>query len=111
LAKDPPPIEDGRWNGYLIDITCALGRREAEPDLGQKHTKRCLQMAACDRSGFGLLLKGNQVLRFDEQGNRLARKLVSKTSKQENFRIVVQGTELNGALQVKKIELKSSKRQ
>jgi hypothetical protein len=94
-----------KWAGYLIDITCARERKETEPDLGQKHTRKCLQMPACDRSGFGLLTDSNELLRFDETGNGKVRALVTKTNRKSNLRVIVQGIVENGILKIKHIEL------
>src|SRR5215813_14071392 len=63
------------WNGYLIDLVCAWERAN-ETDLGQKHTLKCLEMSICERSGFGILLEDNRVLKFDQQGNSKIRKLL-----------------------------------
>ncbi len=96
------------WSGYLLDGECARERKARETDLGPKHTTSCLQMPACDRSGYGLLLAGsNEYLRFDENGNRQVRQLVWKARIQSNWRIVVQGKRSDDVLQVQRIKVQS----
>ena len=80
------------WNGYLIDLLCAQERAQ-EAGLGQKHTLKCMQMPACERSGFGVLLEDNRVLRFDQQGNSKIRKLLQGMDAHVKLKIQISGTE------------------
>src|SRR6266571_2280539 len=66
------------WSGYLIDVACATDRKNNLSKLGPEHTRKCLQMPACQNSGYALLTEELQVLRFDHRGNDLARKLLEK---------------------------------
>jgi hypothetical protein len=109
-AEDPPFRKSEMWSGHLIDISCAVERGPAEPDLGKKHTRRCLQMPSCDQSGFGLLLDGRQLLHFDDPGNQMTRKLISRTSQKDDLRVVVYGIKVNDLLQVKKIRFEPAKK-
>jgi hypothetical protein len=93
------------WTGYLIDLTCARERKEQETDLGEKHTKKCMQMPDCDRSGFGLLTDKSELLVFDEEGNRKVRVLLQQTKQENHLRAVVRGTKSNDVLKVSRIEL------
>jgi hypothetical protein len=105
VIKEPKP--DGRsFSGFLMDLACARERKEKEPDLGQQHTRKCMEMPVCTHSGFGLLTDTNELLPFDEAGNRKVRMLLERTSQGENLRVVVQGTRTHDTLQVRKIELR-----
>jgi hypothetical protein len=95
------------WSGYLLDGECARERKATETDLGRKHTTQCLQMPACERSGYGLLTGSNEYLRFDENGNRKVRELIGKAGIQSNWRVVVQGKRADDILKVQKIKVKS----
>lgn len=108
VVANPPRAASKSWSGYLIDLACARERKDEEPDLGQKHTKKCMQMPACDRSGFGLLTDANDLLPFDENGNTKVRALLQQTNQTGHLRVVVQGTKTNDVLQVTKILLKKS---
>ncbi len=110
LAKEPKPAK-GPFRGYLIDLACARERKDKETDLGQKHTKKCMEMPICNHSGFGLLTDSNELLPFDEGGNRKVRMLLERTGQNENLRAVVQGIKSQGTksgevLLVNKIDLK-----
>lgn len=93
------------WHGYLIDLSCARERKDQEPDLGVKHSRSCLAMPVCDRSGFGLLTDGNEVLTFDEDGNRRMRTLLPNLKKESNLRATVHGARSGDVLQVRAIDL------
>ena len=108
VVAKAPRAASRSWSGYLIDLACARERKDAEPDLGPTHTKRCMQMPACDRSGFGLLTDANDLLPFDENGNTKVRALLQQTNQTGHLRVVVQGTKTNDVLQVTKIQLKKS---
>src|SRR5215469_14447140 len=95
-----------RWDGYLIDVACARERKATETDLGQKHTRKCMEMPACERGGFGLLTDDNQFLPFDENGNRKVRALLERTNQNDSLRVIVYGSKLNDVLQARKIELR-----
>ena len=94
------------WTGYLIDVACAIERKDTESDLGEKHTRKCMEMPPCDRSGFGLLTDDNEFLPFDENGNRKVRALLQQTKQSDRLRVIVRGTLLKDVLQAQKIELK-----
>lgn len=104
-ARPPGPASATAWSGYLIDLTCARERKQGENDLGEKHTKKCMQMPICNRSGFGLLTDNNELLVFDEEGNRKVRLLLQQTSQETHLRAVVAGSKSNDVLKVTKIKL------
>lgn len=104
-AKGSRPAGATTWNGYLIDLTCARERKKDETDLGEKHTKKCMQMPICDRSGFGLLTDQSELLVFDEEGNRKVRLLLQQTNLETHLRAVVAGTKSNDVVKVSKIKL------
>lgn len=77
VGTKPRPTESVR--GYLVDTVCVTEEAAQLAQLGVKHTRKCLQMPACQESGYALLLPShnNDVLRFDKRGNQLAAKLVN----------------------------------
>lgn len=104
-AKEPKRSGADAFTGYLIDLTCARERKKDETDLGGKHTKKCMQMPICDRSGFGLLTDTNELLVFDAEGNRKVRLLLQQTNQESHLRAVVTGTKSNDVVKVSKIKL------
>ena len=45
---------DTTVKGYLVDLACAK-EDGSKADFGAKHTKGCLQMDECEKSGYGVL--------------------------------------------------------
>ena len=105
-ALAAPKQASNSWKGYLIDLACARERMQAESDLGQRHTRKCMQMPACDRSGFGLLTDSNELITFDERGNEKVRALLQQTTQSSSLRVTVHGAISQDVLRVRKIELK-----
>lgn len=81
-------------NVVLIDQACAA-KAKANPDA---HTRSCA--IQCSKSGYGILTKDGQYLKFDQHGNEVAAKLLAATDKQDHLRVNVQGQEKDGAIAV-----------
>jgi hypothetical protein len=94
------------WTGYLIDLTCARERKSEEKDLGEKHTRKCMEMPSCYGSGFGLLTRTNSLLIFDEAGNQKVRALLRQKTQNSGLWVLVHGTRSKDVLRVQQIELK-----
>jgi hypothetical protein len=98
-------------SGYLVDLACAAEKKADDWDWGEKHSTQCLKMPSCASSGYGLLTDDKQVLKFDANGNELARKLIS--SKQANksqptkWIVRVTGDETNKILKVKNLRVQT----
>jgi hypothetical protein len=91
--------------GTLVDVSCATDRASDLDSLRAKHTRKCLQMPDCDKSGFALLTAGNKVLRFDEKGNETARKLIAATDRDKQWDVKVSGRLDGDTLTVSKLTL------
>jgi len=95
---------DTAVKGYLVDISCALEEGQ-RPGFGIKHSKACLQMEDCEKSGYGVLTDDKKVIHFDKAGNEQAKKFIAGLTKSTDIRVTVTGT-LNGdEMTVSKIEL------
>lgn len=95
---------DTTVKGYLVDRACAFDDGK-EDGFGAKHTKVCLQMANCEKSGYAVLTEDKRIIVFDYPGNVLAKKFIEALTKKNDIRVVVTGT-LNGdQIKVTKIEL------
>jgi hypothetical protein len=92
--------------GFLVDMTCVLDRSQEISKLGLIHTKKCLQMPACERSGYAIMDAKNNVFKFDTTGNALAKKLISATAKEGDWEIVASGRLQGDQLTVTKLQLK-----
>ncbi|HTC92495.1 MAG TPA: hypothetical protein VK699_03460 [Terriglobales bacterium] len=91
--------------GYLVDIACLNQRSSELTTLGPKHTKKCLTMPACERSGYAVLTSDLKVFKFDSKGNEEAKKLINAAKREADFRIVVSGNVNGNELFVTKLKL------
>src|SRR5689334_17589338 len=78
-------------DGYLVDISCVNDRSNELATLGMVHTKQCLEMGPCSRSGYALLTRDRKVITFDAAGNQEASKLIAAADQKNDFRIKVSG--------------------
>lgn len=90
--------------GYLVDIACA-DEEGQKPGFGAKHTKDCLLMAECIRSGYGVLTDDKKVYKFDKAGNTQAKKFIDGLTKTKDIKVNVMGTVSGETMTVAKIEL------
>jgi hypothetical protein len=59
--------------------------------VAEAHTRECLLMPECQRSGYGVYTSDNKFLKFDEAGNRKALAAVKASSKLDDFEVEVTG--------------------
>jgi len=90
--------------GYLVDIACGT-EEGSRPDFGIKHSRMCLQMPECEKSGYGVLTPDNKVIRFDHAGNEQARKFIAELKKNTDVKVAVTGAVSQESMTVSKIEL------
>ena len=90
--------------GYRVDMSCA--REDGQkPGFGAKHSKMCLQMDECAKSGYGVLTDDKKIIIFDAASNERAKKFIAEMQKANDIKVNVTGT-LNGStMTVSKIEL------
>ena len=95
---------DTMVKGYLVDLSCA--REEGQkPGFGAKHSKDCLEMEECAKSGYGVLTEDKKIIMFDSAGNQQAKKFIADLKKPKDLKVNVTGA-LNGStMTVNKIEL------
>ncbi|MGZ4872576.1 MAG: hypothetical protein ACXVK3_11915 [Candidatus Angelobacter sp.] len=90
--------------GYLVDLACSSEEGQ-KPGFGAKHSKECLQMPECVKSGYGVLTDDKKVIRFDAASNAKAKQFIADLTKAKDIKVNVTGT-LNGdQMAVSKIEL------
>jgi hypothetical protein len=95
---------DTKVSGYLVDLACAKADA-GKPDWGAKHTKNCLQMPKCEASGYGILTSDDKVIRFDKAGNDEAKRFITASTKNNDFKVTVTGVLTGDEMTVTKIEL------
>ena len=91
--------------GYLVDIACATERSGELGTLGIVHTKRCLQMPDCERSGYAVLTGDRKIIRFDAAGNQQAKQLIAASDRDKDYRIVVSGRVQKESIAVSELRL------
>ncbi len=88
------------WSNVSIVDTQCSAKAKADPD---SHTRDCA--LTCAKSGFGILDKDGNYLRFDEKGNQEALKLLQSTSKKDHLRVNVTGSTKDGVIYVRSVKL------
>jgi hypothetical protein len=88
------------WNNVsIIDTQCAAKAR-ANPDA---HTRSCA--LTCSKSGFGIVDNDGNYLKFDDQGNQEAMKLLQNTDKKDHLRVDVTGNKDGNLIHVESLRL------
>jgi hypothetical protein len=90
--------------GYLVDLACAAEEGQ-KPGFGAKHSKDCLQMPECVKSGYGVLTDDKKVIRFDAAGNQKAKEFIAGLTKAKDIKVDVTGTVNGDNITVTKIDL------
>ena len=81
--------------GFLIDNMCATGK----DDKDKEHPVSCALMPKCEASGYAVV-SNDTVYKLDDQGNKLAVKIIKATKTKKGLAVNVEGTVVNGTLQV-----------
>ncbi len=90
--------------GYLVDIACASEEGQ-RANFGVKHSKDCLQMPDCAKSGYGVLTDDKKVIKFDAASNEKAKQFIADLKKAKDLKVNVTGTVNGEHMTVSKIEL------
>jgi len=90
--------------GYLVDTACQQDDGNT-PNFGAEHSKQCLEMAECIRSGYGVLTEDKKYIKFDKPGNVEAKKFIDALTKKKDIRVAVTGSVSGDKMTVTKIEL------
>ncbi|MGB8132130.1 MAG: hypothetical protein WCG81_20250 [Candidatus Angelobacter sp.] len=90
--------------GYLVDLACASEEGQ-KPGFGAKHSKDCLQMPDCVKSGYGVLTDDKKVIKFDAASNAKAKQFIGGLKKNKDIKVNVTGTVDGERMAVSKIEL------
>jgi len=86
-------------NVAMIDTQCST-KAKANPDA---HTKSCA--LACAKSGFGIVDKDGNYLKFDAKGNQEAKSLLESSSKQDHIRVNVSGKKEGDVIHVSSVKM------
>ncbi len=86
-------------NVSMIDTQCST-KAKADPD---SHTRECA--LTCAKSGFGILDKDGNYLKFDARGNAEAMKLLQNTTKKDHLRVNVTGEKQGNIIEVQLLKM------
>lgn len=86
-------------NVSMVDTQCST-KVKADPD---SHTRECAM--TCAKTGFGILDKDGNYLKFDAAGNADAVKLLQSSSKKDHIRVSVSGEEQGGIIHVQSLKM------
>jgi len=86
------------FKGPLMEKMCYDMHKDDIDSFSKDHTKECL--VSCGSSdGFGIVAEGKYVP-FDAEGNKKAKALLEKTTKDKNIVVEVEGALKDGVLKV-----------
>jgi len=75
-----------------LRISGATGLLTGGRIVAEAHTRECLLMPECQKSGYGVYTSDNKFLKFDEAGNRKALAAIKAASaKLDDFEVEVTG--------------------
>jgi hypothetical protein len=86
-------------NVSLVDTNCSA-KAKKDPDA---HTRACALQ--CGKSGFGILDKDGNFLKFDDKGNKEAMKLLQASDKADHLRVNVSGTKEGNTIKVDSLKM------
>jgi opacity protein-like surface antigen len=88
------------WSNVpIIDTQCSA-KAKADPD---SHARSCA--LSCAKSGFGIVDKDGNYLKFDSKGNQEALKQLQGSSKDDHLRVDVSGTKVGNEIHVRSLKL------
>jgi hypothetical protein len=79
--------------GILIDNACGSGMvKKDDPEAAAaKHSRSCAMKKSCEKSGYAVI-SGKKLLKFDDNGNKLAKDFLANSDKDNDLRVTVEGT-------------------
>jgi hypothetical protein len=83
----------------VVDVNCSK-KAAADPDA---HTRACA--LKCEASGFGIVTKEKQFLKFDKEGNAKVVEALKASDKKDHLRVDVRGDVEGDTLKVSSIKL------
>ena len=97
------PPEFGEFHGVLLNEQCSTRQPEWLP-FADEHSLNCAMLPICFLSGYYLIVDQNNFMKLDRRGELLARGLLQRTEKQDDFRVVIRGNLNNSVLSVHSID-------
>jgi hypothetical protein len=88
-------------SGILIDQACgAKMMTEDDPEkAASAHPKACAMKDECAASGYAVI-SGKEMIKFDDNGNKLAKDFLAKTDKTDDLKVTVEGVRTGDTIAV-----------
>ncbi len=89
-AGASPSDDLKEFRGIILNEWC----HQVQPDwtpFANEHSLGCAMMPACYLSGYVLIVDDQTVFKLDKRGELLARRVLQKTNRQNNFQVVIYG--------------------
>src|SRR5271167_4011859 len=83
------------FEGVLMDQACAADSAKDGQKAALKHDKDCALMAACVKSGYGIITADDKYIKLDQGATDKVVAALKKTDKADNLKVKVSG-ELSG---------------
>jgi hypothetical protein len=113
VTKEPKAAQEVQ--GILIDEKCSgTAELRISGDTGtlvggrivaEAHTRECLLMPACTKSGYGVYTTDDKFLKFDEAGNRKALAAIKASPKLDDFEVQVGGEVTGDTIKVATLKI------
>jgi hypothetical protein len=99
------PLAAETVKGYLVDKMCSAKVAKEGAEAAKAHTKDCALMPNCQSSGYGVFTADGKFLKFDEDGDRFAVKMLGFSSSKDNIKVTVDGEVKGDSIAVKALQL------
>lgn len=91
------------YRGVIYNERCLTGQPDWLP-FANEHSSECAMLTQCFLSGYHLVVDQNTVYKLDRRGERLARRVLQKTKKQNDFKVRIRGRLKDSQLMVQTLE-------
>jgi hypothetical protein len=99
MALPALAVAEDWHNVPIIDTQCSA-KVKSDPD---SHTRDCA--LTCAKSGFGIVDKDGNYLKFDQAGNAQALKLLQNSSANDHLRVDVNGKKDGNVIHVQSVKM------
>ena len=73
--------------------------------VAEAHTRECLLMPECQKSGYGVYTSDNKFLKFDEAGSRKALAAIKASNRLDDFEVEVTGEVKDDTIKVATLKI------
>jgi hypothetical protein len=114
MSGSAPAASTMTLKGVLIDDQCSSKaevrlvpgpRIEGGLIVAEAHTRECLLMPACQKSGYGIFTLDNKYVKFDAAGSKKALDAIKASKSLDNLSVEVTGAMQGDAFKVETLKL------